>query len=68
MGNALQVILINILISIIIFLIIAIVLILIDGKPKNEKIEQNNLSFEGLAIGYSKIPPQTSYKGRMVLI
>jgi non-heme chloroperoxidase len=64
MNEILEIILTQILISFLIFLCIALVLILIDGKPKANIAEQNDLSFDGLAIDYNEIPPLDTYSPR----
>ena len=46
----------NVLISFAIFFGIAFSLIVVDGKPKQDALEQNQLSFDELAIDYSDIP------------
>ena len=61
MDKILQIILTNVLISVVIYFSIIIILILIDGKPKKDSANQNKLSFDGLALDYSEIPPLNSY-------
>lgn len=64
METIISIIIFNVLISIAIYFSIAAILIIIDGKSKNKNINQNKLSFDELAIDYSRIPPLVSYPCR----
>ncbi len=61
MENVIQFILTNIIISIGIYLIIATVLVLLNGKPKRNTMNENKLSFDELDIDYTELPALDTY-------